>query len=140
MTTNPSSELPVAMRDSAAQSISQARQAFDSFISAARRTAAMAQGASETANQSAQDVAAHSFQAAEQNVHAAFELAIKLAQAKSVQEALQLQSEYARSQAAAIQAQAKELGGMAQSAAQNAAEQTRSAAQDAMDQPRRSMD
>jgi hypothetical protein len=85
-------------------------------------------------------VATHSFQAAEQNVHAALDLAQKLAQAKSVQEAMQLQSEYARSQAAAIQAQAKELGSMAQSALQKGTEQARSAAQDAVDQSRMSME
>src|SRR4051794_20352588 len=98
------------MRDLAEKSISQARQAFDSFISAARRSASTARDASEAARKNAQGMAAHSFQAAEQNVHAAFDLAVKLAQAKSVQ------AEYTRAQLAAIQAQANELRSMAQSA------------------------
>lgn len=45
----------------------------------------------------------------EQNVAVAFELAQKLVRARGVQEAMQLQSEYVRTQFAALQTQAKEL-------------------------------
>ena len=45
----------------------------------------------------------------EQNVTAAFELAQKLVRARDLQEAMQLQSEYVRTQFAALQTQAKEL-------------------------------
>ena len=51
---------------------------------------------------------------AEQNVNAAFDLAHKLVRAKDPQEALTLQSEYLRTQIAALQAQAKELGSLIQ--------------------------
>jgi len=50
----------------------------------------------------------------EQNVTAAFELAQKLVRARDVQEAMQLQSEYVRTQFAAMQSQAKELVSAAQ--------------------------
>lgn len=118
MNTTPKLEVPGAMRDLAEKSIDQARQAFDSFIGAARGTASKAQDSSEATRKSAQEMSARSFEAAEQNVHAAFDFAQKLAQAKSVQEAIQLQAEYTRSQLTAIQAQAKEFGGLAQAAVQ----------------------
>ena len=51
---------------------------------------------------------------AENNVNAAFDLAQKLVRAKDVNEVLALQSEFAKSQMAAMQTQAKELGAVAQ--------------------------
>ena len=140
MNTTPSFEVSGAMRDLAEKSVGQARKAFDSFIDAARRAASTTQDATEAAGKNAQDMAAHSFQAAEQNVHAAFDFAQKLAQAKSLKEAMELQSEFTRAQFATIQAQAKELGGMAQKAVQQGKEQARSAAQDPVDQSRMSME
>lgn len=85
MNTTPGFEIPGAMRDLAEKSISQARQAFDSFISTARRTAETTQKTTELARTSAQDVGAQTFQAAEQNVHATLDFAQKLIQAKSLQ-------------------------------------------------------
>jgi hypothetical protein len=81
-------------------------------------------------------MSARTFEAAEQNVNAALDLGQRLARAKSVQEAMQLQAEYVRIQLAAMQAQAKEFGGMAQSAMQQGAEQSRSAMQEGIDQTR----
>ena len=54
---------------------------------------------------------------AEQNVRTAFDLAQKLVRAKDVQEVVALQTEYARTQVAAAQTQAKELGALVQTAA-----------------------
>jgi phasin len=78
---------------------------------------------------------------AEQNLSAAFDHAQKLVRAKDVQEAVQLQSEFVRSQFAAMQAQMKEFGSLAQSAvsqgvrnAQDVANQGARNAQDAADQ------
>src|SRR4051794_33876292 len=128
------------MRDLADKSIGQARQAFDSFISAASQTASKAQDSTESARKNAQEMSGRSFEAAQQNVHAALDLAQKLARAKSVKEAMELQSEYTRNQFAAIQAQAKEFGGMAQSAMQRGAEQAREAMQERVDQSRSAME
>ena len=140
MNTTPGFEIPGAMRDLAEKSIGQARQAFDSFISTARRTAETTQKTTELARTSAQDVGAQTFQAAEQNVHATLDFAQKLIQAKSLQEAMQLQAEFTRSQFAAVQAQAKEFGSITQGAMKEGSEQFRNAAQDAADQSRRSME
>jgi len=53
---------------------------------------------------------------AENNVNAAFDLAQKLVRTKDVNEILALQSEFGKSQMAAMQAQVKELGAVAKDA------------------------
>lgn len=140
MTTTPNLEVPSALREMAEKGIDQARKAFDGFIGAARQTVAATQGMAQTANTSTQDMASHSLQAAEQNVRATLDFAQKLTQAKSLQEAMQLQTEFARSQLAAVQAQATELGGMAQSAMKQGSEQAMNAGQSGADQSRMSME
>jgi len=128
------------MRDLAEKSVNQARQAFGNFLNVARRTASGIQDSTELTRTTTRDLSARSFDAAEQNVGAAFELAQKLVHASSVQEAMQLQAEFVRSQFAAIQAQAREFGTMAQGAMRQGAEQTRSSMQEAIDQTRRTME
>ena len=129
MSTPPTYEVPTEMRDFAEKSVEQARKAFDSFIGAARRTADTVQGSAEVARSNALDVSSRGFEYAEQNVNAAFDLAQKLVRARDMQEAMQHQAEFVRSQFAAIQAQAKEFGGLAQSAMQQGAETAKGAMQ-----------
>jgi phasin len=121
--TTPRFEVPSAVRDVAEKSIDQARQAFDSFISTARSTAEKVQSSAELARKSTQGVGSHAFQAAEQNVKATLDFAQTLIRAKSLQEAMQLQAEFTRSQFAVVQAQAKELSNLAQGALKQGAEQ-----------------
>ena len=140
MNTTPKFEVPSGLRELAEKGIDQARQAFDGFIGAARQTISTTEGTAQTASTSTQNMATHSLQAAEQNVRATLDFAQKLTQAKSLQEAMQLQAEFARSQLAAVQAQATELGGMAQSAMKQGTEQVMNAAQSGADQSRMSME
>jgi len=140
MNATPTFEVPSAVRDLAERSIDQARQAFDSFISTARSTSGKAQSSAELARKSTQELGSHAFQAAEQNVKATLDFAQTLVQAKSLQEAMQLQAEFTRSQFAVVQAQAKELSNLAQGALKQGAEQVQSAAQDPADQSRMSME
>ncbi len=140
MNPTPNLEVPNALRDLAEKGIDQARQAFDGFIGAARQTVAATQGMAQTASTSTQDMASHSLQAAEQNVRATLDFAQKLTRAKSLQEAMQLQAEFARSQLAAVQAQATEFGGMAQSAMKQGSEHAMNAARSGADQSRMSME
>lgn len=137
MSTPPNYEVPTEMRDFAEKSVDQARKAFDSFIGAARKTADTVQGSAELARTNAQDASARGFEFAEQNVNAAFDLAQKLVRSKDVQEALQHQAEFVRSQFASIQAQAKEFGGLAQSALQQGAEHAKSAIQEGAETARK---
>ena len=124
-------EVPTEMRDFAEKSVEQARKAFDGFLSAANKAVDTVQGSTATAQSSASDATKKTLSYAEQNVAAAFDHAQKLVRAADLQEAFQLQSEYARSQFAAIQAQMKEFGDLAQSAARTATNQAASVASEA---------
>jgi len=115
-TPTPNYEIPAEMRDFAEKSVEQARKAVDSFLSAARRTADTLEGSANTVQSSAKDMTRKTLSYAEQNLSAAFDHAQRLVRARDVQEAVQFQSEFVRSQFAALQAQMKEFGSIAQSA------------------------
>ena len=123
-TPTPNYEIPAEMRDFAEKSVEQARKAFDGFMGAAQRTVDTLEGSASTMQSGAKDMTRRTFSYAEQNIAAAFDLAQKLVRAKDVQEAVQLQSEFVRSQFAAMQSQMKEFGSMAQSAANQATGKT----------------
>jgi phasin len=109
-------EIPPEMRDFAEKSVEQARKAIDGFIGAAKKTADTLETSATTVQANAKDVSRKTFSYAEQNIAAAFDLAQRLVRAKDMQEAMQIQAEYVRSQFAAMQAQMKEFGSAAQSA------------------------
>jgi phasin len=107
-------EIPNELRDFAERSVEQARKAFEGFLTVAQRTAGVAGDAANTSQGGAKSVSAHVLAYTEQNVNAAFDLAQKLVKAKDPQEVLALQSEYMKTQLAALQNQAKELGSVFQ--------------------------
>lgn len=109
-------EVPNEMRDFAEKSVEQARRAFDGFMGAAQRTADTMENAGSTVQANAKDATRRTFGYAEQNVAAAFDLAQRLVRAKDMQEAMQIQSEFVRSQFNAMQSQMKEFGAAAQNA------------------------
>jgi phasin len=132
----PRFEVPPQMRALAETSIGQARTAFDGLMGLAKRGAETMRSASGPATPGA-DVFDRGLGYTEQNVHAALDHAQKLARASSLQEAMQLQAEYMRTQFAVMQEQAKEFGGMAQGAMQQSAEQAKAAMQRGADEARR---
>ena len=140
MNTTPKFEVPGTLRELAEKGIDQARQAFDGLLIAARQTVAATQGSAPATGTSTHDLVSHSLHSAEQNVRATLDFAQKLTQAKSLQEAMQLQAEFARSQLAAVQAQATELGGMAHSAIKQGTEHVMDTAQSGADQSRMSVE
>jgi phasin len=118
MATNqgPGYEIPAEMRDFAEKSVEQARRAMDGFLGAAQRTVDTLEGSANTVQASAKDMTRKTFTYAEQNIQAAFDLAQRMVRAKDVQEAMQIQAEFVRSQFEAMQAQMREFGSMAQGA------------------------
>jgi phasin len=87
----PKLEVPSELRDLAEKTIDQAERAFGMFFEAANKSvASMPSPGTEISKQ------ALSF--TEQNMRAAFEHARKLVHATDLQEALQIQSEFLRSQ------------------------------------------
>lgn len=121
-------EVPTEMRDFAEKSVEQARKAFDGFVGAAQKAIETLEGSTSTMRASATGATRKTLDYAEQNISAAFDHAQKLVRAKDFQEAFQLQSEFARTQFAAMQSQMKELGEMASSAARTATNQAASVA------------
>nr|WP_246736202.1 phasin [Enterovirga sp. DB1703] len=121
-------EIPTEMRDFAEKSVEQARKAFDGFLSAAQKAVESIEGSTSSMQSSAADATRRTLSFAEQNITAAFDHAQRLVRAKDLQEAFQLQSDFAKAQFAAIQGQMKELGELASSAARTASSQAASAA------------
>jgi phasin len=113
---NPNYEIPTEMRDFAEKSVEQARRAIDGYMTAAHRAVETIDNSASTVQQSASDLTRKTFTYAEQNIAAAFELAQRMVRAKDVQEMMQLQAEFVRSQFNAMQAQMRDFGTMAQSA------------------------
>src|SRR5690349_17635477 len=109
-------QVPEEMRRMAEQSVTQARQALESFLQAARRTAETMEQTSDNVQAGAKDMAQKTFSAAEQNLRTSLDYAERFVRAKDLQEAAQIQAEFVRSQAEAMQAQMKEFGSAAQSA------------------------
>ena len=103
-------QIPPEMRAIAEKSVEQAKQAVEGFISAAQRTASALEGQAETARKGAKDVGGKAMGFVEQNIATSFDFAQKLVRAKDVQEMLELQASFVRTQMQALSEQAKELG------------------------------
>ena len=124
-------EVPTEMRDFAEKSVEQARKALDGFLTAAHKVVDTVEGSTSSMQSSTSDMTKKTLSYAEQNIQAAFDHASKLVRARDLQEAYQLQTEYARTQFAAFQGQLKEFGEMTQSAARTATERAASVANEA---------
>ncbi len=108
-------EIPAEMRDFAEKSVEQARRAFEGFIGAAQKAVSAAESA-PFAIPGAKEVGAKAVAYAEANMKAAFDHAQKLVHAKDLQEVMQIQNEYLKSQLSTLQDQAKEFGAAVQKA------------------------
>jgi phasin len=124
-------ELPNEVRDFAEKSVDQARKAFDGFLGAANKAVSAAETQAHTVQSNTKEMTTKAMSYAEQNVTAAFELAQKLVRSKDMQEILQHQSEYLKSQAASIQAQLQEFGQAVQSNLQKVASEAQTTMQKA---------
>ena len=109
-------QVPEEMRTMAERSVTQARQALESYLQAARRTSETMEQTSDKVQASTKDAAQKTLSAVEQNLRASLDYAERLVRAKDLQEITQIQSEFARTQTEAMQAQMKEYGSFMQSA------------------------
>src|SRR3954469_10437427 len=129
-------QVPEEMRNMAERSVTQARQALESFMQAARRTTENMEQTSGKVQAGAKDAAQKTLSAVEQNLRTSLDYAQRLVRAKDLQEVGQIQSEFARTQTEAMQAQMKDYGSVMQSAmdtakgvAQSAVDTVKDAAQ-----------
>jgi phasin len=115
--TNLNFEVPAEVREIAEKTVEQARKAFEGFVAAAQKAAAQSEAATASLATGAMDVSTKAMGYAEANVKAAFDLAQKLVQIRDPKEILAVQSEFVKTQLAAVQEQAKELGEVVKKAA-----------------------
>jgi len=113
----PNFEIPNEMRDFAEKSVDQARTAVGSMMANAIKASEQMQTASHTFQSTLTAAVSKGFDHAQTNASAAFDYAQKLVRTRDLREALEVQSEFVRSQFATLQSQAKEFGALAQNAA-----------------------
>jgi len=113
----PNFEIPTEMRDFAEKSVDQARTAVGTMMTNAVKVAEQVQTSGQTFQSTLTAAVAKGFDHAQANANATFDFAQKLVRTKDLREAFELQSEFVRSQFAALQAQATDYGALAQNAA-----------------------
>jgi phasin len=111
-------EVPDSLRELTQKSVDQARKAYEQFLEQSRKAQDMVAHSSAAMGATARDVQSKAMQFTEENMRSGFELAGRLAKAKSVAEALELQSEFARRQMETYARQAQELTGLVAKASQ----------------------
>ncbi len=108
MTSSPF-DIPREVRDTAERSVEQAKQAFDQFLEATEKAMTTTEGATKAVSQGAADVNRQTIAAVEENLAATFDLAQRIAQARTIEEMIALQQEFLRLQAAAIARQGQDV-------------------------------
>jgi phasin len=106
-------EIPNEMRDFADQSVEQARKAFEGFVEAAYKASNAVESQADAAQGNFRHVAGAAVAFAEQNMTASFTYAQRLVRAKSLEELMAIQAEFAKSQMETLSKQAREMGAMA---------------------------
>ena len=103
-------EVPAEMRNMAEQSVVQARQAFDGFMSAAQKALERVEEQTTAAQAGAKGAGEKAMSFAEKNISMSFDYAQRLVRARDVEEMMRIQTEFVKSQMEALSSQAKELG------------------------------
>ncbi len=113
----PNFEIPTEFRDFADKSVDQARNAFGTLLNGAVKTSEQLRTSATTAQSTLHAAVLKGLDHAKTNADATFDYAQRVVRAKDVREAFEIQSEFVKSQFAALQSQFKEYGALAQSAA-----------------------
>ena len=103
-------EIPAEMRAFAEKSVEQARQAFDTFMTAASHASSAVNRQAAGAQIGARELGVLAVRFAERNIASSFDFAQKLVRAKDAEEVMALHSEYVKQQMSTLNDQAKELG------------------------------
>jgi phasin len=114
-------EIPQNMKDMAEAGYDQARKAFESFMSAAQKTASQFEDQSAAAQASAKELSGKAVSFAEANIKSSLDYAERLLKAKDMAEVLKLHSQHVQDQMRALADQASEMGQAVTRAAMDAA-------------------
>jgi phasin len=101
--------VPPEMRKFAEQSVQQAKRAFDELMSATQKAVTTFEGHASTAQTTALELQRKVVTYSERNIGASLEFAQKLLQAKSPTDAMNLHSEYVKSQMQTLTEQARDI-------------------------------
>ena len=115
------SEAPEPVREIAERSVQQAKEGYARFKAAAEETSDAFEDAYATATKGYKELGRKSVEVTRSNINAHFDFLQALLGAKSVTQAVELQTSYARQQFEVFGGQAKELSTLAQKAATDGA-------------------
>ncbi|TAK47981.1 MAG: phasin [Xanthobacteraceae bacterium] len=121
-------EVPVAFREMAEKSVTQARETYEKFKEAAENTNGVIEVMFSTATRGATDYSSKLVEIAQINTNAAFDLATQLIGATSVAQAAELLTDHGRKQLETLQTQARELAELGQKVATDAVEPIKNSA------------
>ena len=114
-------EIPASVRDLAAKSVDQTREAYNRFIEAARQAHDVVVKSSDVIAAGAREINDRAVKYTEANLQANFDFAQRIVHAKDIKEALDIQTQFARQQLEAFTHQAQELTRLVAQSAQKAA-------------------
>jgi len=118
-------EIPESLRDLMKMSIEQAKQAFDTFVSTSEKTWKSLETTSQSARAGLQALNTKIADITRSNAEANFALAMKLAESKDINQAMELQSQHVRKQMEAFVHQLEEMRDLAAKLIQEANPATR---------------
>lgn len=104
-----SSEIPSKVRDLAEKSVEQAREAVGTLLEAARSAAETIQSTTKTGDRPEGQAVSRGFGFAKENIGAIFDFAQQLVRAPDLKQAVQMQADFVKSQAAVMEKQVEEL-------------------------------
>ncbi|MDJ0930105.1 phasin [Breoghania sp.] len=105
----PKTEMPAAVREMTEKGLNQSREAYEKFKSAAEEATDMIEDSFETTRQGVLELNTCALHAAKANTDATYDFMKSLVGAKSLSEAIELQTSFARTQFDAMSKQAKEM-------------------------------
>lgn len=115
--TKAAAEVPAPVRELAEKSVQQAKDGYARWKAAAEETSDAFEDAYATASKGYKEFSRKSVEVTRSNVNAHFDFLQALIGAKSVSQAVELQTSFARQQFEVLTSQAKELSTLAQKAA-----------------------
>ena len=128
----PTAEVPAAFREMAEKSIEQAKAGYSKMKAAAEEATDLLEDTYETARAGAIEYNTKSLEAVKTNTEAAFSFAKELLAVKTVAEAVELQTAFARKQFETLTAQIKDLQATAKKVATETSAPIKAASEKAM--------
>jgi phasin len=118
----PKAEVPAAFREFAEKGVTQAKESYEKMKAAAEEANGMMEETFSTATKGSTNYGLKVIEAARANTNAAFDFFGQFMAVKSVSEAVELSSGFAKTQMETLSAQTKDLAALAQQVANDTAE------------------